>query len=180
LFAGRLGEARRGAMAFEVELRGLQAPLNVAVGRVFSRFCDADVGDARCGVDLSPSAFTGAGAVTELLSARAFKASGLGAYADGWFARGRLIWDGGGAGEVSVHRAGASEATIELLDAPNAALTLGAAFTVSAGCDKRCETCRDKFANIANFRGFPHMPGNDAVQAGPAASGNDGGSRWTP
>ncbi|MEM6899457.1 MAG: DUF2163 domain-containing protein [Pseudomonadota bacterium] len=27
------------------------------------------------------------------------------------------------------------------------------------------------------FPGFPHMPGNDAVLAGPAASGNDGGRR---
>ncbi|MEZ5853946.1 MAG: phage BR0599 family protein [Hyphomicrobiaceae bacterium] len=28
------------------------------------------------------------------------------------------------------------------------------------GCDKRLETCRTKFANAANHRGFPHMPGN--------------------
>ena len=46
---GWLGEVRRGAQAFEAELRGLQAALNVPVGRVFSRFCDADLGDARDG-----------------------------------------------------------------------------------------------------------------------------------
>ena len=32
-------------------------------------------------------------------------------------------------------------------------------------CDKRMETCGAKFANIANFRGFPHIPGQDAVLA---------------
>src|SRR5262249_16845058 len=47
VFAARIGEVRRGAQAFEAELRGLQAPLNVPVGRVFSRFCDADLGDTR-------------------------------------------------------------------------------------------------------------------------------------
>jgi len=32
-------------------------------------------------------------------------------------------------------------------------------------------------ARAADFRGFPHMPGNDAILAGPATSGNDGGQR---
>ncbi len=44
-------------------------------------------------------------------------------------------------------------------------------------CDQRFETCRDRFSNTENFRGFPHLPGNDFVLSGPAASGNDGGKR---
>ena len=34
---------------------------------------------------------------------------------------------------------------------------------IRAGCDKRLETCRDRFANALNFRGFPNIPGQDAV-----------------
>ncbi len=176
LFAGRIGEVRRGTQAFEAELRGLQAALNVPVGRVFSRYCDADLGDGRCGVDLETLALRGEGVVTEALSSHAFKASGLGAYADGWFSRGRLAWDDGGESEVAMHRIEAGEAVIELLDA--LPLEVGAGFVVYAGCDKRLETCRAKFANVSNFRGFPHMPGNDALQAGPQAGGLlDGSSR---
>ena len=37
------------------------------------------------------------------------------------------------------------------------------AFSITAGCDKQFPTCKAKFANTANFRGFPYMPGNDAV-----------------
>lgn len=49
---------------------------------------------------------------------------------------------------------------------------------VAAGCDKRFETCGARFANRTNFRGFPHMPGVDAVLAGPASNrANDGGRR---
>ena len=44
-------------------------------------------------------------------------------------------------------------------------------------CDQRFETCRGVFSNSENFRGFPHLPGNDVVLSGPAASGNDGGKR---
>ncbi len=36
-------------------------------------------------------------------------------------------------------------------------------FTIRAGCDKRIETCGAKFANTANFRGFPHIPGQDTI-----------------
>lgn len=178
LFAGRLGEVRRGARAFEAELRGLQAALNVPVGRVFSRFCDADLGDARCGKDVETSAFRGEGVVTEALGASQFRAGGLETFGDDWFSRGRIVWSSGGESEVATHRASGSSALLQLLDvAPQA--VIGAAFTIYAGCDKRFETCRAIFANTVNFRGFPHMPGNDAIQSGPIAGAPmDGSSRY--
>ena len=176
LFSGRVGEVKRGAQAFEAELRGLQAPFNVPVGRVFSRFCDADVGDQRCGVDLEAVSFRGEGVISEVLGSHAFKATGLGDFADQWFARGRIMWSEGGQSEIAAHRAEDGEATIELLDA--APLEVGAPFTVYAGCDKRLATCAAKFANVVNFRGLPHMPGNDAIQTGPRAGDRlDGSSR---
>lgn len=179
LFAGRIGEARRGAQGFEAELRGMQAPFNVAVGRVFSRHCDADLGDARCGKDIDTAAFRGEGVVSEVISATAFRAGGLGAFAGGWFTRGRLTWSAGGEAEIAAHRIDLGGAVLELLGTAGPALEPGATFAVFAGCDKRLETCRAKFANTANFRGFPHMPGNDALQAGPApGAAMDGGSRF--
>jgi hypothetical protein len=46
------------------------------------------------------------------------------------------------------------------------------------GCDKSFATCRDRFANALNFRGFPHMVGNDVLQATPESDPiRDGGSR---
>jgi len=44
-------------------------------------------------------------------------------------------------------------------------------------CDQRFETCRDVFRNVENFRGFPHLPGTDAILAGPSITQNDGGKR---
>ncbi len=180
LFAGRIGEVRRGAQAFEAELRGLQAPLNVPVGRVFSRFCDVDLGDARCAKNVETSTFRGTGVVAELLAGGAFRADGLEAFAEAWFTRGRLVWSAGGENEVAAHRVEVGDAVLELLDPPGPALALTATFTIYAGCDKRFETCRAKFANSLNFRGFPHMPGNDAVQARPIAGELlDGSSRFS-
>ena len=69
--------------------------------------------------------------------------------------------------------------TIELWQAMSDAVNVGDAFAITAGCDKQFATCKAKFANAANFRGFPYMPGNDAVVALPKHNQTmDGGSRY--
>lgn len=46
------------------------------------------------------------------------------------------------------------------------------------GCDQAFSTCRDRFQNTLNFRGFPYLVGNDVLVADPARDGvRDGGSR---
>jgi hypothetical protein len=87
---GTIGEIVREDGRFRAELRSGQQALNHTHGRLYSAFCDAVLGDARCTV---------------------------------------------------AH------------DHPSFAL----------GCDRAFATCRDRFGNVANFRGFPHIPGNDFV-----------------
>ena len=63
LRAGNLGEVRREGAAFAAEVRGLAHRLNEEKGRLYSPTCDADLGDARCGVDLENPAYRGEGTV---------------------------------------------------------------------------------------------------------------------
>jgi uncharacterized phage protein (TIGR02218 family) len=67
--------------------------------------------------------------------------------------------------------------TLALWAPPPDAMTAGQQVTLTVGCDKRFETCRDVFANAAGFRGFPHIPGNDHViaYARQGEAGQDGG-----
>ncbi len=177
LFSGRLGEVRRGASVFGGELRGLQAALNKPVGRVFSRYCDAMLGDGRCGVDLETPAYRGDGMVCRVIGTHGFAAIGLDAFEGNWFARGRVVI-GDVSAEIATHSIADGEAVFELLDPLGDAPEIGAPVVVYAGCDKRFQTCRAKFANTANFRGFPRMPGNDLIQSGPiVGQPMDGGSR---
>jgi uncharacterized phage protein (TIGR02218 family) len=48
---------------------------------------------------------------------------------------------------------------------PNA-IAIGDDYTISAGCDKQLATCKTKFNNVVNFRGFPHVPGQDMMVSG--------------
>ncbi len=73
---------------------------------------------------------------------------------------------------------GSGQEAIALWSAPPAPIAAGDAVTLTVGCDKRFSTCRDKFANALNFRGFPHIPGNDfiATYARQGEAGLDGGT----
>jgi uncharacterized phage protein (TIGR02218 family) len=162
-----LGEIRREGAAFTAELRSLSHRLNEESGRLYTATCAADLGDARCTVDLGDAAYHGSGTVASLAGTSAFRVSGLDAFADGWFTAGRLAFTGGGnagfAVEVKTHRAALDGVLIELWQAAPEPIAVGDTFTVTAGCDKRFATCRDRFANGVNFRGFPQIPGNDFV-----------------
>ena len=93
---GAIGQVRRGRLAFVAEVRSLAHLLNQTVGRTFQHACDAELGDARCGVDLDDPAYQAAGSVTARRPATAASAaSGLGGFAAGWFTLGRLTWTSG-------------------------------------------------------------------------------------
>ena len=167
--SGSLGEVRRAGSAFTAEVRGLAHYLQQPKGRLFQSGCDADLGDARCTVNLADPAFRGTGAVTAASSPRLFTASGLDTFASGWFTRGLVTFasgaNAGRAQEVKRHTLAGSTATIELWQPMALAISPADAFTITAGCDKQFATCQAKFANAVNFRGFPHMPGQDYVLA---------------
>ena len=176
---GAVGQIRRGRMAFVAEVRSLAHVLGQTVGRTFQSSCDAALGDTRCGINLDNVAFKGVGAVTDLLRDRAFTATGLSALAAGWFASGTITWtSGANAGritEVLAHDLSSSIATLTLLEAPVRAIAEGDGFIARAGCDKRMATCGAKFANVANFRGFPNIPGQDAVLRYASRDGGNSG-----
>ena len=180
---GNLGEVKRGKTAFSAEVRGLAHILNQPVGRAYGYSCDADLGDARCTIDLTGPLYRGVGTVTAITDQRRFVASGLDAFADTWFSGGKLTWTSGAnadrAMEVKRHGAVNARVSVELWQQMSESIAVGDAFVVTAGCDKQFSTCKAKFANAVNFRGFPYMPGNDAVTSYPTTNQIlDGGSRY--
>ena len=176
---GAVGQIRRGRMAFVAEVRSLAHVLGQTVGRTFQASCDAALGDTRCKIDLENATYKGTGMVTDLLRDRAFMATGLAGFAMGWFASGTITWtSGANAGriiEVLAHDLAGSIVTLTLLEAPVRVIAEGDSFIARAGCDKRLATCGAKFVNVANFRGFPNIPGQDAVlRYASRGDGNEG------
>ncbi|MCI5073493.1 DUF2163 domain-containing protein [Oricola sp.] len=163
-----IGEIRRTDGAFRVELRSLSARFDERRGRLFLRRCDADLGDGRCGFDTGAPGFSASGSVVAVAGGE-LTVTGLAGFDDGWFLHGQLTWTSGArqgrAATVAAMRADAVDGrhVLSLFEPGMAGIGAGDAFTLAAGCDKRFETCRAKFSNGINFRGFPHVPGNDVA-----------------
>lgn len=180
LFRGTFGQIERAGGAFRAELRGLTEALNVPQGRSVQRGCSAILGDASCRVDLSQPGLSAELAVETVEGGRIFRWAGFTGFDDRWFERGRFrVLSGAAAGLVQVvknDRLSAVSRTVELWEAL-AGVAAGDTVRIEAGCDKRADTCQLKFSNFLNFRGFPHVPGEDWLASYPVRTGrNDGGS----
>lgn len=176
VFRGSLGEITFAAGAFRAELRGLAEALNRAQGRVYHPRCSALLGDGQCRFDLGREGFWAEGMIASLDEGGArLELRGVPAHRAGWFDHGRILFlDGAAQGLTGAVKIDAMSApgvrAVELWVAPGAAPAVGDRVRLSAGCDKRAETCRGKFLNFLNFRGFPHLPPEDWLIA-PQANG---------
>jgi uncharacterized phage protein (TIGR02218 family) len=174
-----IGEVRRGEHAFTAELRSSAHIFDQQQGRAFQRGCSADLGDSRCGVDLSLFRTTG---VVDSFSGGLLTLDLAAAVEAGHFAGGVATFTSGesrGAKfTIKTHAQEYLRASISLWTPPGGVIFAGDTVTLTAGCDKSPNLCQSKFDNIVNFRGFPHMPGNDRVIAYPSslAPTMDGGS----
>lgn len=160
-----LGEVLSAGLAFRAELRSVAARLDQPSGRLYGKRCDADLGDVRCGVNLSVFPFRLEGAVVSVPDEMSLIVSGFGERPSGWLSAGRVLFNSGLLEGVRVdiasHSLVAEGARLSLWSPLARAPSPGDAVTVTAGCDKAFETCSAKFANTLNFQGFPHLPGSD-------------------
>jgi uncharacterized phage protein (TIGR02218 family) len=181
-FRGSMGEISRAAGSFKAELRGLTEALNQPTGRIFQRNCSAVLGDARCGFALTAPEFVAEATITGFDPFGRMQLSGLLGYADRWFERGTLTLLSGDAaglgGTVKLDRLQDAGRVLDLWYRLSAPVAVGDTLRLTAGCDRTAATCKAKFANFLNFRGFPHIPGEDWLTSYPVSSHvNDGGSR---
>lgn len=180
-FRGSFGEITRAGRAFRAELRGLTEMLNQPRGRVYQRDCAAVLGDKACGINLGRAEYSVALEVRNVREQRIFRVDLVPEFNERWFENGRLeVLNGAARGltaMIKTDRTAGGVRTIELWQQIRLKIATGDRVRLQAGCDKRLVTCREKFSNQLNFRGFPHIPGEDWLAAFPSDRRvNDGGS----
>jgi len=184
-FRGTLGELTRAEGGFQAELLGLAEALNQPQGFVYQRPCNAVLGDGRCGFDFSVPGYVEDRVAEAVEDGVRFTFADFTGFDDRWFERGRLIVLSGAAAGLSGHikndRLSGTGHEIELWSAIRAPIASGDMLRFEAGCDKQAPTCRLKFNNFLNFRGFPDIPGEDWLMSTPVtAASNDGGPYVPP
>jgi uncharacterized phage protein (TIGR02218 family) len=153
---------------YVAELRGLSDRLQQTIGRVYGRECDADFGDARCGIDATAGAHNATGTVGTVTSDSEFYDA---ARTETKWTAGKLTWTSGDNNGVSIEVKKADGAgNIELWQAMPKAITIGDTYAIRAGCQKRrVEDCITLYNNAVNFRGFDTIPGTDYLTNYPDA-----------
>lgn len=178
LFAGQIGEIARSGGQFQAEVRGLSEPLNQPIGRAYQRTGSCSLGDQQCQVDLDRPEFSGLFSVVTQEDGISFRLSGEDRFDDGWFIHGVLVLEASGLrGVIKADELREDGRQIELWTPLPDGIEAGEEVRLIAGCDGQFSTCRFKFANHLNFRGFPDIPGDDWITNVPRGDGvNDGGS----
>jgi uncharacterized phage protein (TIGR02218 family) len=156
---GEIGDVSIRDEAFTAELRGPTALLERPVVEQTSPDCRAALGDRRCRVDLSArTRFARVVAVAdEVLTLDTTEPS---ANAYGY---GRLRWLDGANAALAAPILSSAGSTVMLRDPPAFPIEPGALVELREGCDRLLSTCRTRFANAANFRGEPYLPGIDLL-----------------
>lgn len=153
---------------YVAEMRGISDRLQQTIGRVYGRECDADFGDARCGIDATAGAHNATGTVGTVTSDGEFYDA---ARTETKWIAGKLTWTSGDNDGVSIEVKGADGAgNIELWMAMPKPIAIGDTYAIRAGCQKRrVEDCITLYNNAVNFRGFDTIPGTDYLMNYPDA-----------
>lgn len=149
-----------GENKFVAEINGLLQIADQHVTQRYSLNCRANFCDKRCGLNINN--FMVSGAITKIIDGKTFQDVNNDK-ADGYFDYGVMIFQNE-RGEIFENNVKFYiNKTFELVVPSKIKLELGMTYKVSAGCDKSAKTCIEKFNNIVNFRGEPHIPGMERV-----------------
>ena len=167
-FTGQLGEITWDEEGFRADIVSSLKNLAKSIGAQFTANCRHDLfsgptqglGEVgACG--LTAASYKVSGTVDSVLTAKWKFNVSLPSGADGYFSNGTVTFTSGSNSGLSfvckVHRLVTGQHSIELFLPTAFVVNAGDTFDIWAGCNKTAGQCKDKFNNIANFGGFPHI-----------------------
>lgn len=129
------------------------------IGELYSRQCRAQLGDARCKVNIEALkiGFT-IDTITD--NGYGFTATEMFATSLDHFKFGKVVWTAGLndtlQDEIKANVPGEGRVVLSLY--PRNPLVVGDTGFAYPGCDFQVQTCGNRFANLANYRGEPYVP----------------------
>lgn len=163
LLSGDIGSVSIDGDTFSADLQGAASRLTRTVCPTTSAECRAELGDKGCRVDLA-----GRSIIAHVVGNDEGELS-LDREIDERFLLGRLRYMSGANCGVATVILSTEGTMITVRDLPRAGVESGCRVELREGCDKRFATCVERFGNAINFRGEPHLPGNDLLTRYPGA-----------
>ena len=142
-------------ISIELKIKQFRS-LSYQTGRMYQLYCGYVLGGTRCGVDKDTTKVTGtadSGTTGYMVDAARTEAEDY--WKDGYI----TFSSGDNSGETRMIKEwdwNNDKLTFDYA-VPNA-VEAGDNYTLYQGCDKSLTKCKSRFANQANFGGFPHIP----------------------
>jgi len=157
---GHWGTVTRQDGIMSVEMRGLADQLRTKTGFLFDTLCVATLGDLRCRVDMTTAGFrvTGTATAVDAGEPRRLFSDSTRTEATDFFAQGNVTFTSGNNSGITRDVRSFIGVEVSLYLPFPKDIVLTDAYSMDIGCDKRKATCKDVFANVDNFRGFPFIP----------------------
>lgn len=166
LASGELGAIERRGEAFTAAMEGLKRHLAQPVAPRTSPACRARFCGPGCG--LGSARFT-LEAVVVSADGENTQFAGIDAARAEDFRYGALRWLSGLNTGLGANVIDVSNASLVLSGAFRETLQPGDRARLIEGCDRSLATCAGRFGNAINFRGEPHLPGNDLLTRFPGS-----------
>lgn len=161
LFSGFISKITLSNGKADVEVKGLLDKLNQQVCEQYSSSCRCKFCDSKC--SLIKSNYTFNGQVDSINTSGNIQCDSLSNMEDNHFNYGVLTFTSGVNKDYSVEVKNFYKGEISLMLNPPYSISSSDTFNIVTGCDKKFSTCVEKFNNAVNFRGEPHIPGNDYI-----------------
>lgn len=160
-FKGTIGEVNWSEVGFVADIVSFMKQLERSIGHTYTSSCRHELfgstAPGRIGAcTLSATSFTHTGTVSSI-SISKWKFVISVSQADNYFSNGVITFTSGNNAGLSATIKKQTGTTIELLLPTAFTVQVGDAFSIVAGCDKTLDTCKNKFSNVVNFGGFPHI-----------------------
>lgn len=148
----------------QFEVKGKLTRGDARIGEYYTYECRADLGDSRCGIDLSTVTTTGT--VVSTLRDTLVTVTLAGTPDDGYYSFGVIKFTSGANIGINMEvlqqqDAGGGMDRLTLALAMPFPVEAGDTFDLIAGCQKTPDICKNKFNNIVNYRGELFVPGAD-------------------
>ena len=159
---GWIGEVSWSDGLFKAELRGLSNSFKRNLGKLYTPECTADLGDDRCLLDIEVLASDDV--IAGVFSRSHFTLTDFDA-GDGDLDGGIVHFTSGNnmGQKLEIQSWLNLDKQIRIFLAAPYEITTGDTVILYPGCDKRFASCKDRYANQINFRGFPYVPGLDGL-----------------
>lgn len=159
IFSGRVSEVSTSRFEAKITINSDLELLNIQMPKnLYQPSCIHAVYDTGCAASKSyVSAMALSNSTNRIINAQISQAAG-------WFNEGIIEFlSGANAGvtrTIKTHTTNRIEVTLTL---PNI-VQVGDTFRLLAGCDRTMTTCKAKFNNLLNYRGYPYLPQNETIR----------------